>query len=56
MSPVGLSLPDFPWDTLVPAKATAAAQKLLASALGVAPTRLTLTRGAAARDKRFRLD
>ena len=37
-------------------KATAAAQKLLASALGVAPTRLTLTRGAASRDKRFRLD
>lgn len=37
-------------------KATAAAQKLLARALGVAPSRLVLLRGAAARDKVFRLD
>lgn len=37
-------------------KATAAAQKLLARALGVAKTRLTLVRGAAARDKVFRID
>lgn len=36
-------------------KATAAAQKLLAHALGVAPSRLVLVRGAAARDKVFRL-
>jgi uncharacterized protein len=33
-----------------------AIRRLLARALGVAPTRLTLTQGAAARDKRFRLD
>lgn len=37
-------------------KATAAARKLLAKALGVAKTRLVLLRGAAARDKVFRLD
>lgn len=37
-------------------KATAAAQKLLARALGVAKTRLVLIRGATARDKLFRLD
>ena len=37
-------------------KATAAAVKLLARALGVAKTRLTLVRGAASRDKLFRLD
>lgn len=36
-------------------KATAAAQKLLARALGVAPSRLELLRGAATRDKVFRL-
>ncbi len=36
-------------------KATAAAQKLLAAALGLAPSRLVLVRGAAARDKVFRL-
>lgn len=36
-------------------KATAAAQRLLAEALGVAPSRLVLLRGATARDKRFRL-
>ncbi|MCB2111354.1 DUF167 domain-containing protein [Albidovulum sp.] len=37
-------------------KATAAAQVLLAEALGVARTRLTLIRGASARDKVFLLD
>ena len=37
-------------------KATAAVQDLLARALGVAKTRLTLLRGAASRDKVFRLD
>lgn len=37
-------------------KATAAVQKLLAKALGVAKTRLTLIRGASSRDKVFRLD
>jgi uncharacterized protein len=37
-------------------KANAAVQKLLARALGVAPSRLTLVRGATARVKCFRLD
>ena len=37
-------------------RATAAAQALLAEALGVAKTRLTLVRGATARQKVFRLD
>ncbi len=37
-------------------KANAAVQKLLARALGVAKTRLTLIRGATSRDKCFRLD
>lgn len=37
-------------------KATAAVQKLLAKALGVAKTRLTLLRGATSRDKVFRID
>lgn len=37
-------------------KANAAVQKLLAKAMGVAKTRLTLIRGATARDKLFRLD
>jgi uncharacterized protein YggU (UPF0235/DUF167 family) len=37
-------------------KATEAARAALAKALGVAKTRLTLIRGAAARDKLFRLD
>ena len=37
-------------------KATAAVQKLLAKALGVAKTRLTLLRGATSRDKLFRID
>ena len=36
--------------------ATDAARRLLAEALGVAPSRLTLTHGATSRDKRFRLD
>ncbi len=44
--------------TVVPenGKANAAVQKLLAKALGVAKGRLTLVRGATARDKVFRLD
>jgi uncharacterized protein YggU (UPF0235/DUF167 family) len=44
--------------TVVPedGKANAAVVALLAKALGVAKSRLTLLRGAAARDKRFRLD
>ena len=37
-------------------KATAAVVKLVARALGVAPSRLMLIRGATARDKVFRLD
>ncbi|MBY6048390.1 DUF167 domain-containing protein [Vannielia litorea] len=37
-------------------KANAAVTKLLAHALGVAPSRLTLTAGATSRDKTFRLD
>lgn len=37
-------------------RATAAVQALLARAMGVAKTRLTLIRGATARDKVFRLD
>lgn len=37
-------------------KANAAVQALLGKALGVAKTRLTLIRGATARDKVFRLD
>ncbi len=36
-------------------KANAAVRKLLAKALGVAPSRLTLLRGATSRDKVFRL-
>ena len=40
----------------VDGKATEAARRLLAEALGVAPSRLTLRGGAASRDKRFRLD
>lgn len=44
--------------TVVPegGKANVAVQKLLAKALGVAKTRLTLVRGETARDKVFRLD
>ena len=37
-------------------RANAAVQKLLARALGIAPGRLTLTSGATARDKLFRVD
>jgi uncharacterized protein YggU (UPF0235/DUF167 family) len=37
-------------------KATAAVVKLLAKAMGVAKSRLTLVRGATARDKVFRVD
>lgn len=37
-------------------KATEAARTALAKAMGVAKTRLTLVRGAAARDKLFRFD
>ncbi len=37
-------------------KATEAARAALAKALGVAKTKLTLIRGATARDKLFRLD
>ncbi len=37
-------------------RATAAAQALLAKALGVAKTRLALVSGAASRDKVFRID
>lgn len=37
-------------------RANAAVRKLLAKALGVAPTRLTLLRGQTARDKLFQLD
>lgn len=37
-------------------KANRAVQKLLAKALGVAPSRLTLLRGASSREKLFRLD
>ncbi len=37
-------------------RATAAVRDLLAEALGVAPSRLTLLRGAASRDKLFQLD
>lgn len=44
--------------TVVPedGKANAAVVKLLAKALGVAKSRLTLLRGASGRDKLFRLD
>lgn len=37
-------------------KANEAVRRLLARAMGVVPTRLTLIRGATARDKLFRLD
>ena len=37
-------------------KANAAVRKLLAKALGVAPTRLVLIRGETARDKVFRIE
>lgn len=46
------------WVTAPPqdGRATEAIRKLLAKALGVASTRLTLVKGATARDKVFRLD
>lgn len=46
------------WVTKPPAdgKANVAVRKLLAKALGVAPSRLTLLRGESARDKVFMLD
>jgi uncharacterized protein YggU (UPF0235/DUF167 family) len=50
--PVRISVTAAPDD----GKATAAAQALLARALGVAKTRLVLVRGATSRDKTFRLD
>jgi len=53
--------PDAPlrvWVTAAPedGKANEAIRKLLAKALGVAPGRLTLVRGATSRDKAFQLD
>lgn len=46
------------WVTVIPedGKANAAVMVLLAQALGVAKSRLTLIRGTMARDKVFRLD
>ncbi|MBE2277796.1 MAG: DUF167 domain-containing protein [Rhodobacteraceae bacterium] len=51
-SPIRIAVTVVPED----GKATAAAQVLLARALGVARTRLVLVRGARSRDKVFRLD
>lgn len=53
-TPAGLKV----WVTTVPedGKANKAVVKLLADALGVAKSRLTLVRGATSRDKVFRLD
>ena len=50
--PLRISVTAVPED----GRATAAAQTLLARALGVAKTRLVLVRGAKSRDKVFRLD
>lgn len=50
--PIRIHVTDPPED----GRATAAVRALLAQALGVAPTRLTLLRGASARDKLFQLD
>lgn len=46
------------YTTALPAdgKANAAVTKLLAKSLGIAKTRLTLVRGATARDKTFRIE
>ena len=46
------------WVTTAPedGKANEAIRKLLAKSLGVAPSRLTLLRGATSRDKQFQLD
>ncbi len=57
----GVALVDGQWRISVTAapedgKANAAVIEVLAHALGVAKTRLTLLRGAAARDKVFRLE
>ena len=51
-APIRISVTVVPED----GKATAAAQALLAEALGVAKSRLTLLRGTKSRDKLFRLD
>ena len=51
-NPIRISVTELPED----GRATAAAQALLARALGVAKTRLVLLRGATARDKLFRLE
>ena len=50
--PIRIAVTDLPED----GKATEAARTLLARALGVAKTRLTLRRGAISRDKVFVLD
>lgn len=50
--PIRIHVTDPPED----GRATAAVRALLAQALGVAPTRLTLLHGAASRDKLFQLD
>lgn len=50
--PVGISVTVVPED----GRATLAARDLLAKAMGVAKSRLTLIRGAKSRDKLFRLD
>ncbi|MCC5969679.1 MAG: DUF167 domain-containing protein [Pararhodobacter sp.] len=51
-NPIRIHVTDPPED----GRANAAVRAILARALGVAPTRLTLLRGAAARDKLFQLD
>lgn len=51
-APIRISVTEVPED----GRATAAAQEMLARALGVAKTRLVLVRGAASRDKLFRLE
>lgn len=50
--PIRIHVTDPPED----GRANAAVRALLAVALGVAPTRLVLLRGASARDKLFQLD
>jgi len=50
--PIRIHVTDPPED----GRANAAVRAILAQALGVAPTRLTLLRGAGARDKLFQLD
>lgn len=51
-TPIRISVTEVPED----GRATAAAQEMLARALGVAKTRLVLVRGATSRDKMFRLE